>query len=710
MAISATGAGQTREPSPGARTAMEICKTELEGAKNAPDEIAAELAALEKSAPPPSPAPAAPAPAGALRTEKIVERAREDAKWVKALLTQAEAQYRAAQNARNDAERQVALKDALLKTASARHLAESVKSAVQHVRTASATAQQAAPPAASPRQLSDGFLAELKEVEARSRAGAAATGVDRAVGWAKSAFGDSTPAPGGILFSRATVSALRLNLRVQGVSYDAARGEIVLAGAPSSQPLDVDLFATGLRLGLEPDEPYFSLDPIVPETHGEEWQAFTRWVHETVTREPYLVDGYPCRGRGPRAGVPWNAMTSPAEAAKLIERVCGEPAPADLSGLRARADRFASAAAPLRLVDGSLARFGPLQALDPALIAEGRRRFPNALDAKLVFHPGWLRATRAGETLYRADVALKELVSPVDEHGRATRVAQVRGAVLDVRRDDREATLVQRWWFMPGGGTAADARVIDVSEIEPRVHAVSVIGGADAESIPLPASDRAARDDVNRRFPDYAEVIPEWRGVAELFRGYVVARWLREHAPDFGQRLLEELPEPRPASRKLPELHATPVVLALADPKIDYAPDGRSGWSGGWRWVAEGGIGFSTPPARGAAPSPALRAALEGHGSDGVVVARLKLLERPSALRQTLASITTHRAAVRMPDAPALVEDHLRGRYESERRGLERRQGGVFGILAAAVSWWHLGVVAAVTALVVPVIGRWRLQ
>lgn len=174
--------------------------------------------------------------------------------------------------------------------------------------------------------------------------------------------------------SRAAAAAISLNIELDAVHYRS--GKIVLSGHSAKHSVDAALFLTALRAGCEQQDPYFSLDP----DNGALWN---QQGHEALD--------------------------------DLWSRIKVDFGP-DLS---IRRNDKPSSTLEIRTISATR---------DYAQIwREIAPRHPN-LRSKLVFHPEWLRDTRFGEILYKADVLLKELSSgiPVLAPGRL-RAASVSG-------------------------------------------------------------------------------------------------------------------------------------------------------------------------------------------------------------------------------------------------------------------------------------------
>jgi len=170
--------------------------------------------------------------------------------------------------------------------------------------------------------------------------------------------------PGGISLNKAAAERMSLNIDLEGLHY--SNGQIVLAGWPSTDSgIDAALFLTTLRLACESTDPIFSLDPDNPEGWSVQGQALAKAIWESAKHDYEFTPNMPAN-RGRNATIP-DGLT--------------------LQTLSARRDF-------------------------PALLAKMAPLSPD-MKARLVFHPEWLRQTRVGAILYRADVLLKELSAGV---------------------------------------------------------------------------------------------------------------------------------------------------------------------------------------------------------------------------------------------------------------------------------------------------------
>ena len=181
--------------------------------------------------------------------------------------------------------------------------------------------------------------------------------------------------PSGISLSKAAAEAMPLNIDLKGAFYKD--GQIVLSGsADSRRGFDAALFLTAVRLACEASDPYFSLDPPV--------------------------------------GSAWNAEGQSASAA-LWEKIKSD----FKSHPNANAGIYAKSELQFRTVSARNDY--------PKLWASLAPNYPN-LKSDLVFRPEWLRETRFGEALYKADVLLKELSYGVSLlQGRNLRANEIAG-------------------------------------------------------------------------------------------------------------------------------------------------------------------------------------------------------------------------------------------------------------------------------------------
>lgn len=314
----------------------------------------------------------------------------------------------------------------------------------------------------------------------------------------------------------------------------------MLAGKERAQStMDAALFMTALRLACERGDPYFSLDP----QDGEKWTSEGRQARNEFVK---LAD---------------------ARVTPLGQRFL-EP-----GGERVLPD-------PLSFLSFSARRDFP------AFWHSVPAKYPN-LRTELVFRPIWLKRTRFGEILYRADVLLKELATgqsllgvqelraaEVEHYAsaaslRATR--SLKNAVGEERQEaDNEPSNGQRLWFdlvphlasvgtadaVPGvaprtkprtpaaldldkkldalgfnyyfAGSAPprivyDHSAVDLSTVEPKML---VRRHDNTTGKDLPGSDpdyERVSHHLNARIERFAEVYVELRQLVDVFRAYVAA-------------------------------------------------------------------------------------------------------------------------------------------------------------------------------------------
>jgi hypothetical protein len=165
-----------------------------------------------------------------------------------------------------------------------------------------------------------------------------------------------TVRPGGISLSLAAAMRMHLSLDLDGMYFKD--GKIVLTGAHQDENrIDAALFLSALRAGCEPGDPYFSLDA----------DDGSLWLDEGRQFSDRLLDQI-------ETNIPWWKRFDPTLPRGLTFRVI-------------------SAQREFRALWAALAPSYP------------------HFKSRLVFRPEWLRQTRFGETLYNADVLLKELAS-----------------------------------------------------------------------------------------------------------------------------------------------------------------------------------------------------------------------------------------------------------------------------------------------------------
>lgn len=382
--------------------------------------------------------------------------------------------------------------------------------------------------------------------------------------------GRSYSNPGGISFTKIAAERMPLHLDVDGVDY--RDGRLIISGKRNSnQVLDAALVMTAFRAACEAGDPYFSLDP----DNGQAWNT-----------------------EGNRA------------AERLWSRVSkdigwGTAVKADKRTLKSRS-------LSIRTI-------------------WGRRDYPQQWDSivrdspnfrsKLVFRPDWLRETRFGEILYKADVLLKELSSGVSilESG-PLRAAKVDSYVPQVARSNakslfaglREEKIQPQWrgrrlWFdiaspqeraaaasdglvirspaerdlfntlkerkvvaigssmpRPVHQVVKDGETLDLSNVYPTmfVRRHDLTSGMD-----LPDDDpimNSLSADINDNIEKYVSAYRELQALTEIVRAYVVAvhvvkggNWICQRIRDIPLFDSEKVLQP------LPQNHPSELMISV---------------------------------------------------------------------------------------------------------------------------------------------------
>jgi hypothetical protein len=383
-----------------------------------------------------------------------------------------------------------------------------------------------------------------------------------------------SPQPGGILLSPEAAGKLGDGLTIDRVEYVPGTGQVKVTGNASVMGLDADILATTLRIAFTSTEiPYFSLDPHEP--WDDAWEA----SHQKVSGE-------------------------------VSDRLRDDP------DFAAAFQRYGF---DVTDINGHVQRLAYLDQIDPALAAEVSRRAPMNMD--LVFHPKWLKRTRLGEMLFIADQSIKELwrgaqvwsMGPSRALRVDTHIAPKFWSEPDRAREELaqmlnrtiDTTSLTRWWFTPGGPVAESGNVLDLSQVQPILQTERIGGTGTATwnldlgngrtitqqivldpyaSLLTPKEDawsKAVVEEVNLHFDAYAKEFPEWEALRQVFRAYVFAIWLVKHDPAMGQRLLAQLPSPRPPSKPLPAFWPDPQILVVRKSDSGGFELGETGIIGG---------------------------------------------------------------------------------------------------------------------------------
>jgi hypothetical protein len=163
------------------------------------------------------------------------------------------------------------------------------------------------------------------------------------------------PSPGGISLNRAAAERMPLNFTLDGAYL--VDGRLILSGPESSDSIDAALLMTSVRAACENEDLYFSLDPDNGAVWLREGQEASHALWERIKQ---------------------NFKTQPSQSdTRRTDGIL------QIATISARRDY-------------------------PQIWDSLSQHYPN-LQSRLVFKPEWLRQTRLGEILYRADVLLKEL-------------------------------------------------------------------------------------------------------------------------------------------------------------------------------------------------------------------------------------------------------------------------------------------------------------
>jgi hypothetical protein len=372
--------------------------------------------------------------------------------------------------------------------------------------------------------------------------------------------------PGGISLTKAAAERMALNIDIDAITY--RDGKIIIAGPQNAaNKIDAALFLTAMRLACTPGDPFFSLDPV----DGRAWQEQSRAAMDAA----------------------WKQAESSIKARLR--------SPFDVQTFSVQRD-FA------------------------AIWAKIGSQYPE-LRAELVFRPEWLRETRFGEVLYKADVLLKELTVgiPVVTPGGPARMADIPGYIAPYKRGAARGLLVskqterQGWqghrlWFDlmsqagPDGPPAyedPDANIdrnsnralyatlkqrglvdpprpqplqestlyvengiADISGVFPKMFILrhDAVTGRDIPGA-SPDLDLLSAD-VNKRTALYASAYQELRDLTGIFRAYIASTKIVKEEPDVCVKMPGELTGGEKVASALPEFHPSELFITAA-----YAQD-----------------------------------------------------------------------------------------------------------------------------------------
>lgn len=370
---------------------------------------------------------------------------------------------------------------------------------------------------------------------------------------------------GGISLTKAAAERMPLNLSIEGAFVKD--GRIVLAGHRSTDgSIDAALFLTALRATCEGRDPYFSLDP----------DDVSLWLKETEKGGEEFFEHV-------KKDATW--------------------------ALQKRATRNSQSILNFRTISASQSY--------PAYWSSILAKYPH-LKSRLVFGPEWLRQTRFGEILYKADVLLKELAggvsmlgapqlraSKIDDYLSATRILSARRLLYkyhnlpegkstvaggriwydlsetsDVAAERPESipivsselrTLLQQRHLLPDSSTFSilpaslkqNESALDISGVFPRMYVrvrdpITLRDGAGN----FPGVNELAAE-ANASPQKYAAAYKEYRALVEVFRAYVVAVHTRKMQPKVCIELPIELLDAERLSVALPEYQPTDLALTI---------------------------------------------------------------------------------------------------------------------------------------------------
>ncbi len=374
-----------------------------------------------------------------------------------------------------------------------------------------------------------------------------------------------TAGPGGISLSKAAAERLPLDLSIEAASVKD--GRIVLSGRKDTQAtIDAALFLTALRATCESRDPYFSLDP----------DDTAAWMQDTN-----------------KAGE------------ELLAHI--------------KNDRQGKLQSGVTRKTPSILKFRTISANAsyPAYWSSLLSKYPN-LRSKLVFSPEWLRQTRFGEILYKADVLLKELAggapvlgvaslraSSIDSYVPATQFTAAKRLLYKYHNvDDKVSTLAggRIWYDLTETSSAPTTKpenpvpfnselntllrkrdllfnasdvslvnfsppqrdgMLDISQVYPRMYVRVRDPKTNRDAAgSFPGVDELAAK-ANASPQKYAAAYQEFQLLVEVFRAYVVAVHTKKLEPRLCASLPKQLLDAEKVSAALPMYHPTDLALTL---------------------------------------------------------------------------------------------------------------------------------------------------
>jgi hypothetical protein len=404
-------------------------------------------------------------------------------------------------------------------------------------------------------------------------------------------------APGGISFGLAAAMRMSLNVNLEGMRFND--GRLLLTGDEHGATIDAALLMTGLRLACSREAPYFSLDPV------DGWSEDTQRAFERI--------------------------------GQYINRTVLETERQNF--------RRGELADGLKLQTFSVRR--SFRDVWNAIVATSPH-----LKSSLVFRPSWLRETRFGDIMYRADLLLKELSTGVSVLDRSVgRPYAIKGYVSALERNAADAILMPhhpeeagtRYWFdlastdaidraieprrIPAGaesdlvqalarrgllGTPSslskpikvsyDGVSVDLSQVWPRifVRRHDAARGVDVDARDF--SSEAVALDVNGRPESYAREHTELRELAEVLRAYVGAVTFvsRDESICTYVEHMPMLPSER-LDRALPDEHPSELAVAIIS-FVGKTREGRT-FKPAYASIMSGGVAMNVTPVVNAAMS-----------------------------------------------------------------------------------------------------------
>ena len=355
----------------------------------------------------------------------------------------------------------------------------------------------------------------------------------------------SAPPPGGIKFSGERADGLALMLDVTAVDFDPLHNRITLIGKStgSGQPFDLDIFSDVLRLAAEKFDPFFSLQA----NNSADWDSMDNWA-ALLLRDRY---------------------GSPQQVAERVR-----------------------AASPPPVRRGEMAYYyATLDQIDPEL--DRKNRQTHDLSVQVVFSPSWLRYSKVGWILYRADLAIKGIAAGFVVRGDRI-VPSPAWAMEDfnpIWLHDRSAGRAD--FELDESPAETTATGVDLTAVRPKLYVTGRKPGTSEDTTPSPG-DLAITNHFTQHWREYTEQLPELAELEEVYRAYVAAHYLIRHHPALAERILQM---PRQQVPALPPLYIyhPPVLYAatragepvMLDPELHNYYGMGGGFSGGTEFKIE---------------------------------------------------------------------------------------------------------------------------